>query len=155
MIRAARAAWLLSVSKWSAPSSDTKLRGCRAARKISLALAMPTVLSVGECMTISARCRVRIRSRRSAAPTSSTKFRLSVSALPPIKKRCLAVSLDPLDQRVVVVLAVGWYGAPMLATAATVRHACAGPTSPTRTAVWTARHHGVDADQRHAAEDVQ
>ena len=34
---------------------------------------------------------------------------------------CLAVGLDPLDQGVVVVSTwAGWYGAPMLATAATV-----------------------------------
>ena len=49
------------VSRWSAPSSDTKLRGWRAARKIWLALVIPTVLSVGECITSSARCSVRIR----------------------------------------------------------------------------------------------
>ena len=85
MIRAARLAWFLPVSRWSVPSRDTKLRGCRAARKISLALAMPTVLSVGECITSSARWSVRIRSRRSAARTSSMKWRLRVSALPPIR----------------------------------------------------------------------
>ena len=48
MIRAALLACLGPVRRWSAPSSDTKLRGCRAVRKISLAFLIPTVLSVGE-----------------------------------------------------------------------------------------------------------
>ncbi|SKV20542.1 Uncharacterised protein [Mycobacteroides abscessus subsp. abscessus] len=65
------------------PSRETKLRGCRAVWKIRLAFSMPTVLSVGECRISSGRRRLRIFSCRSAARTSSTKARFSVSALPP------------------------------------------------------------------------
>ena len=148
MIRAARAAWFRPVSRWSAPSSDTKLRGCRAARKISLALAMPTVLSVGECMTSSARRRVRICSRRSAARTSSMKCRLRVSALPPIEERRLALGLDPLHQGVVVVLDV----------AGVVRRPDAGHRRDRRTLVGGGDHgrpaEGVPDEQPHLAARV-
>lgn len=74
MMRAARAAWFFPVSRWSAPSSDTKLRGCRAARKISLAFAMPTVLSVGECMTSRRTSRFDAFMNSTARTVSATLF---------------------------------------------------------------------------------
>lgn len=49
MIRATSAAWPFPVRRCSLPSNEKKLRRCWAARKISLALSIPTVLSVGAC----------------------------------------------------------------------------------------------------------
>ena len=95
------------MSRWSAPSSDTKLRGCRAARKIWLAFAMPTVLSVGECITSSARRRVRIRSVQVRRTYILDEVPPERQCLAADQERRLAFSEDAFDQGVVVVLDMG------------------------------------------------
>ena len=87
-------------------------------------------------MTSSARRRVRICSRRSASRTSSMKWRLRVNALPPTEERRLALGLDALDQRVVVVFHVAWV----------VRRPDAGDRHHGRTVVG-GREHGRPAER--------
>ena len=118
IISAARAAWPFPVSRWSLPSSETKLRGCRAVWKMVLAFSIPTVLSVGECSTISGLCRRLMQSVRSAFSRSSTKCRRistrlpprSTSALPSLRIRSSAASKTWAT-------CLGEKGAPTVATA--------------------------------------
>ena len=118
IIFAARAAWPLPVRRWSLPSSETKLRGWRAVWKMVLAFSIPTVLSVGECSTMSGLCSCRMQSVRSAFSRSSTKCRRistrlpprSTSALPSLRIRSSAASKTWAT-------CLGEKGAPTVATA--------------------------------------
>jgi hypothetical protein len=67
---------------WSAPSSDTKLLGWRAAAKMSAACPTDTVLSIGECSTSNARFIVFTRSVITWSRRSSTNCWRMVNSRP-------------------------------------------------------------------------
>ena len=67
---------------------------------------MPTVLSVGECITSSGPRSVRIRPCRSAAPYVLDEVPPQGERLPADQPRRLSLLEDALDQGVVVVLDV-------------------------------------------------
>lgn len=75
------------VSRWSAPSSTTKLFGCRAASKMTRTLSMPTRVSAGGCITRRGTPRRAMRWACGCPALSSRNSRWMRKVRPPSKTR--------------------------------------------------------------------
>ena len=106
-------------------SSDTKLLGCLAAVKIAVAFSMPTVWSVGACITSSALRRLAMHSL-SACPWASSTKSLRIVKLRPASVTGDAVALDVGELGVEMVQHVGDVGGAAIVTTAVASHAVGG-----------------------------